>query len=343
MKNIHIILSILLGAMIGLTSCHREDIPYNDIPEESAIPISFSTIHASLDTKADDGEATTPAISAFHVWASRKYGSSSNQSTNNLVFGQYGDDVTYSNNAWVYSPVRYWQTGSYNFIAASHTTEITTSFTGSLTTDNDLVLNFDSPGWNLSSTPADLILATATATGDTQLSNPTNVQFSFDHQLSKVKFSAKNVDTRDASISVTGVTVKGNHHNATRMTYTMSSTPSRSWSFADNGNVTQTLPLQVEGENTAILLNKTTPVGLTTDVLMFSENCDLEVTVNFDVTINGKTASESKSATILSTAWQGGKIYEYQINLTSDNITFVVHTVTDWVKVGSVTDNDIPF
>ena len=76
---------------------------------------------------------------------------------------------------------------------------------------------------------------------------------------------------------------------------------------------------------------------------MFSENCDLEVTVNFDVTINGKTASESKSATILSTAWQGGKIYEYQINLTSDNITFVVHTVTDWVKVGSVTDNDIPF
>ena len=341
MKNIHIILSILLGAMIGLTSCHREDIPYNDIPEESAIPISFSTIHASLDTKADDGEATTPAISAFHVWASRKYGSSSNQSTNNQVFGQYGDDVTYSNNAWVYSPVRYWQTGSYNFIAASHTTEVTTNFTGSLT-DNVLVLDFAS-GWELSSTPADLILATATATGDTQLSDPTNVQFSFDHQLSKVKFSAKNVDPRDASISITGVTVKGNHHKATSLTYTISSTPSRTWSFADNGNVAQTLPLQVEGENTAILLNKTTHVGLTTDVLMFSENCDLEVTVNFEVTINGQTDNDSKSATIPSTAWQGGKIYEYQINLTSDNITFVVPTVRDWVTVGSVTDNDIPF
>ena len=342
MRSAFNILSALIGVVMLIVSCHREDIPYNDIQEEGVTPISFSAINASLDTKGEEGgSVTSPAISTFRVWASRTYGPSTNLSTNNQVFGLNGTDVTYNNNVWAYSPVRYWQTGSFNFIAASHTTATTSSYTG-LLTDNVLVLNFTSPGWNLSTTPADLILATATATGDTQLSNPTNVSLAFTHQLSKVKFRAKNVDSRDVSISITGISIKGNHKTATVMTYTMSSTPAVSWEYADDTSTSQNINLKLESGKEAISLSKTAYVDLTPDVLMFPETCTLEVTVDYSVTINGKSGNDSKSATI-STAWSPGKIYEYQINFTSDHITFAEPTVTDWIAGGSVTDNDIPF
>lgn len=117
MKNKHIILTTLLGTMIALASCQREDVPHNEALEENGTPISFSAIHASLNTKGDDSGSkagtTTPEISSFHVWASR------NESSND-IFGTHGTTVTAGNNGlWIYSPVRYWQTGTYNFAAIS--------------------------------------------------------------------------------------------------------------------------------------------------------------------------------------------------------------------------------
>lgn len=344
MKNIHIILTTLLGTMIALASCQREDVPHNGTPEENGTPISFSAIHASLDTKGDDGETseggsetgtTTPEISSFHVWASRTYGQTGSPTTDNTIFS--GEEVTYKSGVWQYSPVRYWQTGSYQFVAVSQMTDIKTSYTGSIT-NSSLNLSFTSPGWNLSTTPADLILAPATVSGDSQRNNNANVAFTFDHQLAKVKFSAKNNDSREPSITITGVKISGNSKIASSMTYNPTSR-SATWALSNT-----------DGWSISI-----TPVDLKTDefeditdyVLVFPENLQADnrsftVEITFNEILGGVTTTGNvKSATIKPT-WAAGYKYDYNITLTSDHLTFSEPTVTEWVTVEEeISDSEI--
>lgn len=331
--------------MIALASCQREDVPHNEALEENGTPISFSAIHASLNTKANEGEtsedgsetgATTPEISSFHVWASRTYGETANPTTDNSIFS--GNEVRYDNGVWKYSPVRYWQTGNYRFVAVSQTTETKASYTGSIT-NSSLNLSFTSPGWNLSSTPADLIAASATASGETQRNNNTEVAFTFDHQLAMVKFTAKNTDPRDATISIKSISIKGNKTTASSMTYFASSTPTTTWTFSDATPVQQ-LSLQFGDGKTAITLAKDSKTTLTSEFMVFPQGCTLEIELSYDVVENGGTASNNTKSATKAVSWEGGKIYEYNINVTSDHISFVKEpTVVDWDTTISADDD----
>ena len=343
MKNRYIILATLLGAMIALTSCHREDVPYNEIPEEYSFPISFSAIQASLDVKSgeDDGAitndgASTPEINEFRVWSSRTYGPSGDNTTDCQIFGLNGSLVTYSDGAWKYSPVRYWQTGEYKFVAVSYLSEAECAYNGTMR-NTGLDINFTSP-WNLSTTPADLILAPATVSGDSQRNNNANVAFTFDHQLAKVKFSAKNNDSREPSITITGVKISGNSKIASSMTYNPTSR-SATWALSNT-----------DGWSISI-----TPVDLKTDefeditdyVLVFPENLQADnrsftVEITFNEILGGVTTTGNvKSATIKPT-WAAGYKYDYNITLTSDHLTFSEPTVTEWVTVEEeISDSEI--
>ena len=335
MKNIYIILTTFLGAMIALTSCQREDVPHNESPEEIGAPISFSTIQASFDTKGVDGEndedegteSTTPKITSFHVWASRTYGETGNPTTVNSIFS--GDEVRYDNGVWKYSPVRYWQRGNYQFVAVSQMTDTKTSYTGSIT-NSSLNLSFTSPGWNVISTPADLILASVTSSGETQRNNNTAVAFSFDHQLAMVRFTAKNAETRNATIYIKSIAITGNKTIASGLTYSASSTPTTAWGFSETTPVQQ-LQLQFAEGETAITLDKDSQTTLTSDLMVFPQDCTLEIQITYDVVGNGGTASNNSKSAVKTVSWKGGKIYEYNINVTSDHISFVEEpTVVDW-------------
>lgn len=344
MKNIRIISITLLGAMIAIASCQREDVPHNGTPEENGTPISFSAIHASLDTKGDDGGAedgsatgtATPEISSFHVWASRTFGQTGSPTTDNTIFS--GEEVTYNSGVWQYSPVRYWQTGSYQFVAVSQMTDTKTSYTGSLT-NSSLNLSFTSPGWNLSTTPADLIVASATASGQTQRNNNTEVAFSFNHQLAMVKFTAKNTDPRDATISIKSISIKGNKTTASGMTYFASSTPTTTWTFSDVTPIQQ-LQMQFDEGKTAITLAKDSKTTLTSELMVFPQGCTLEIEILYDVVANGGTSSNNSKSATKTVSWDAGKIYEYNINVTSDHISFVEEpTVVDWGTTTSADDD----
>lgn len=344
MKNIQIILTTLLGAMIALASCHREELPHNEAPEEIGAPISFSTIQASFDTKGVDGEnnedegaeSTTPKITSFHVWASRTYGETDNPTMDNSIFT--GNEVSYVNGVWKYSPVRYWQTGNYRFVAVSQMTETKTSYTGFIT-NTSLNLSFTSPGWNVISTPADLIVASATASGETQRNNNSEVAFSFDHQLAMVKFTAKNAETRNATISIKSIAITGNKTTASGMTYTASSTPTTAWAFSEATPVQQLQLIFAEGE-TAITLAKDSETTLTSDLMVFPQDCTLEIKISYDVVGNGGTASNNTKSATQKVSWKGGKIYKYNINVTSDHISFVEEpTVVDWGTTISADDD----
>ena len=340
MKNLLNILFVLLGVMVSIASCHRVDTPYDDIPQdETGASISFSHINASLETKTDgSGSTTAPSISSFKVWASRTYGSGDNQNTNYSIFG--GDIVEYDsdNRLWEYSPVRYWQPGTYDFIAVSQYPDGTA---GTLSADG-LSLTFGTDGWDLNTDTQDLLLAaTPNVSGDTRfnVSSPSAVDLAFNHQLALVKFSAKNVDARDVTISIKSISVQGNQTTALGFKYIGTSAPQVTTWTLDNVTPSQNIPLILEEGKSSIMLDKNSPKDLTSGMVVFPQTCTLEIEISYDVVANGGTATNTKSAS-RSISWSSGKIYEYSINITSDHISFGVEpTVIDW-KTAEFTDSD---
>lgn len=332
MKNILNILSTLFGAVIVFASCHREDIPCNT-PEESVYPITFSAVTAYLDTKSPETKDETIArikADGFHVWGSRDNDSN--------VFTCDGIDVTYvagtdgTSGLWQYSPVRYWASGDYTFYAVSPKNFVST---GGFETDGSFKLNFGD-GWDLSSTKIDLMLGKATASGASKLAEangPTPVTLTFEHMLSMINFTAKNTEGRESTITITGVEISGNHYVAESCTMSSSS---RQWNFAD---ATAIWPVGLQND---VTLATDQFSAITSDLVVFPENnFNLTVKVSYNITIDGATGSDIKSATITPT-WESGKIYTYQINLTSDHITFSDPKVKDWADGGSA-DDEIEF
>ena len=315
MKNIFNILSVLLGGVFVLASCHREDILDTNLPDEESRPIDFSSVYASVDTKTESGAENIPA--SFKVWASR----TARSTTNYNVFGQTGTLVTNAGTAtsqkWTYSPVRYWQSGEYNFVAV---TPVDLISSGTLTA-NGLALNFGS--WNLSS-EIDGLLARSDVSGEV-------VPLSFGHMLSKISFSAKNVT--NIPIEITSVKINGYHKDAASV---MLSDSQADWTFNDAPSTVG----QEIGLSDAVTLG-TTPVKVTSDFLVFSEDCALtvEVTIRHDSAAGGY----SKSATITATGWESGLQYDYVINVGPDGISFSEPTVDAWKDNGDTADEGIDF
>ena len=181
MKNIYCILSILLGYMITLASCQSEGLSGTDTFEENVVPIEFAGIQVEVATKT----ATLPDdFTGFKVWASRTVSDAAQPNYN--VFGTTGTDVEKSGSgttlSWIYTPVRYWQTGTYNFHAIWPTSIASTPIAGTLGVSG-LTLTIGNGGWDLSANQIDLMSATTQVTNTT--GTPGQVVLTFNHMLSK--------------------------------------------------------------------------------------------------------------------------------------------------------------
>ena len=326
MKKIFNILSILFGAVVVLTSCHREDIPCNEI-EVGENPISFSTVYASLDTKTDEANAGTtgPSITEFNVWASRTIDTDVDYG----VFGSAGQTVEYNADleAWTYSPVRYWQEGSYDFLAVANKPE---SCTGILD-DAVLVLSFGDDGWDITRDHSDILLATKNVENAAG-SVPGSVALEFSHQLAKINFCIKNTDSRNPTITIKDVSISGNKTVASGLNIGSQET----WSFVETESAAQSLTI----DNSSTSTDSYTET--TRDFLVFPQTTTLTVSVTFDDVLNGVTTADYEKSATITTTWVAGKIYSYQINLSSDHIKFAEPKVTDW-QDGGAADTEIEF
>lgn len=335
MRNLYIILSVIIAALSAMTSCHREEIPCDDSSVKDGMPIEFSSVSVTIDTKTetegsteDETESSTSTIpiNNFRVWASLTV----NNQTQYGIFGDTGTSVSKSINgqtlSWVYSPLRYWRPGDYKFYAVSPASHAAGQLTG-----NGLNLTFQD--WDLSANQVDLLLATSTTSNDV-------VSLQFNHLLSKISFSAKNVSQKPTII--TSVKIKGNHTKASTMTYKTD----LSWNLSSGSNSNiQNLPLKTE---TSITATTDSYTQLTQDngILVFPENCNLlvELTIKQDANSQGYT----KNATIPTTNWVAGNHYEYKINIGPDNIAFSDISVVTWQKKDNdgndyIVDDEIEF
>ena len=329
MKKFLNITYVLLGAMIILNSCHREDFPSHQIPTESDCPIEFSPISASLETKTD----ASATIEDFKVWASNKV----NNVDNYNVFGSEGTDVRKSGSDWVYSPVRYWQPSNYNFYAVSPI-EISSSIpiSGSLSSSG-LSIYFGEKvdgsysGWDLSSNQVDLLLASEQNVTTRLNATNTPVDLAFDHLLSKITFTAKNVEEDNVSITVTGIEIRGCHTKSIGMTYNQEDT----WTFPATTSGAHSLPAFSQ----AITKTEYTDIG--SSILVFPQECKtLRVELTFNDTHNGVTTTGNVKSAIIQTNWDAGKQYNYKINVSFDSISFGDITVDEWADGQIINSED---
>lgn len=336
--------SILLVTLLVLTGC-KDNSSYAPQPGlNENHPIEFG-VSGSLSVES---KAPITAGADFIAFGDMTIGTSAAVS----VFGDAGQQVAYSDGAYAYSPLRYWQVGSYFFAGVMPATHPATSaafYTAALSTNEQgnkqITLDFGEGGYNLAEIQADL-MAAFHSVNVTSLSNLALVDFDFSHQLAWVVIEGASLDSSLDSdgITIEEVKVYGNRPSTTGdIVFTYN---------AGTVTVDQTLADPTTAEN---VYKTFTPVAgaaanqdwhlsaagsydtIVPALLVFPEQCKFTIVVRYIE----KGIEKTKVGT-LSVNWEAGKKYTYKFHLATD-ITFSV-SVSEWglenVSDGDDTDED---
>ena len=249
------------------------------------------------------------------------------------LLGETGTPVIYDEGAWTYSPLRFWQTGSYEFAAVM---PYFYGYTPSFSADNQLTLDFGTAGFNLASSQKDLMVAFHSKPNQIP-SSATPVDFDFDHQLSLITIEGASKNQNTTGINVTDIKVYGNSARTVgNMVFTNNKGTVTS-QYTLMGTTTLDSPymtfraMDEAGTETEYDWKLTQPSAdgtpvydvLIPELIVFPETCEFTIVVNYTEDGNRKTMTGSLPAT-----WEAGKKYTYRFHLASD-ISFSVD-VAKW-------------
>lgn len=259
------------------------------------------------------------------------------------LFGPTGEAVLYDEEAedWTYSPLRYWQTGSYEFAAVM---PYLTAFTPSFSADNQFTLDFGTNGFNLAANQADLMVAFDSQTVR-NASTATPVDFNFAHQLALVTIEGASKDPNTTGLQIDAIKVYGNSARTDgNMVFTNNQgtiipafTVSESKTTSDEPFKTF-LADDEAGEAPTHDWTLVAPAAdgspvydvLIPELIVFPETCSFTIVVSYTENGSPKTMTGTLPAT-----WEAGKKYTYRFHLASD-ISFSVEVARwgDPIKVG---------
>ena len=337
---------LLLGVGYVITSCQRED---HLLPEPTDIPINFS----ATSEWPEITKGLIDGISDFIgdgvvVWGGWTTGNTNLD--NPVAFGENGTKVYYApdeSQMWSYSPIRYWYQANYLFASAAPASLFTAThvkdgdtnsgYIGSLG-GNSLTLNFGTQGFDLSSRQEDIMIAFTQI--DNTEGNNINVDIMLQHQLALINLDVKTAET-GVSFKITQVKMSGNHSAATSATFTKTAGGINNlWHYTElTGTYKTANGIAVDVTSTASRLFE--------NLLVFpEENCSVTISLQCSETHvigEGKTGgTKDVTKTVTFTAnWVAGKIYTYELDLTSSSIIIGEPTVTDWVTVNNAFGDDI--
>lgn len=341
---------ILLITILILTGCKDHQSYDPESAQSENIPIEFGvSSDLSVESKAP---ITTNTDAGFIAFADLTVSGSDPVS----VFGDGGQVVTHNGSTWSYSPVRYWQVGSYFFAGVMPAADFyTAAFSTNDQGNKQVTLDFGKDendlkkGYDLAGIQADLMASFAPVQMQ-NLASPSPVDFVFSHQLAWVVIEAASMDAGlgDDGIMINELKVYGNSP-ATEgdIVYTY-----------NNGNITvdQTLVAPTDEEN---VYKTFTPAAgaaadkdwklvkhgaeapvydtLVPELLVFPEECTFYIIVTYTEDGIKKTRKG-----FLAADWEAGKKYTYKLHLATD-ISFSV-SVSGWgeenVSDGDSTDAD---
>lgn len=303
-------------AVIALTGCTNNEVV--DIPQSRAI--NFSNTFVNNATRAD---VTNANFTQFWVYGGYQNGASWVDVFNNVKVS--GASVG-SGAVWTPEETAYWQVNkTYNFGAyADGTSQLTTGISYE-PASKTLTFSDYSAGAN------DLIAATSSDVSWDGSADPAKVQLSFNHMLSKVKFTFKTDAVETYTMKVSGLKISQAIQTATgtmvnNVVGTWSGDKTGEYSFADIDDYA-TAEGQAESEVKYVIPQEGTN----------------EIRVDFTVTVTdggdySETGSFSGTMAIAdANKWEPGLAYNYTVTINPDKvddtlkpILFDVTTVTDW-------------
>ena len=331
-------LNILMTTLLILTGC--QDKPSLDpVPGPSeTYPIQFG-ISADLEVESKT-VIDNSNVTGFSFFALGNLTVDGEQQTN--LFGENGAHVSYdtATESWTYSPVRFWQPGSYEFAAVM---PFIAGCTPSFSASSQLTLDFGTNGFNLASSQADLMVAFNSRTVQS-VSAATPVNFNFDHQLALVTIEGASKDPNTTGIQVTDIKVYGNSAKTTgnmvftnnqgtiSSTYTLTGTTNAASPYKTFYAIDEAGTATTRDWNLVAPTADGSPVYdvLIPELIVFPETCTFAIVVNYTENGNSKTMTGTLPA-----SWEAGKRYTYRFHLASD-ISFSVE-VAKWgtpIKVG---------
>ena len=309
-----------LAAMgLALTACNSDE----TVEMAKGKAIGFSSF-VDKSTRATD--VTLANLNSMEVYGWR--GDNQIFNAQEVTVDQRGEGT--------YSPLQYWEANyTYNFEAiAPKSGEKGVQFEaakagGKITFENNAT--------------TDLLYANTTATMPEKITAaPEKVNFTFKHQLARVKFTFKNTFPANAAakISVKNVTITNAYKNGT---ITPAATDAK-WT-ATNPILSVSFANMANGGPTDLVAN--TGVGATDHMYLIPTGKEESYNVTFTVTLNqnGATTDYNHSVTIKTTQLKSNsynyvaEINEKNINPDPDSQLYPIEfkaTVADW---GNVNDN----
>ncbi|MBO5972289.1 MAG: fimbrillin family protein [Alistipes sp.] len=305
MKRIFVIFA-LAATLVG---CAKEDI-VREAPRQ-AIGFGNPFVDNSTRVAIDPSYSGTKSLASFNV-----YGTVTGSANTINLFD--GDPVTGSigQAVWSCTEEQYWIPNcSYKFTAIADATSVAVDGYGMPTT---ITFNENTTAGG------DLLLATATATTNADATPSQNpVAFTFNHLLSKVKFTFSKPVYNNArySYKITGIQFtnpyKQGVYNITNETWGSQNIRTSAIDFGVGEAPITTTKLSVESNYARMLV----PANYT----------DLGVSIAIETLLDGNSLGTQTITETLEANFEKGKAYNVVVTLGENNlITFTVEKLTGW-------------
>lgn len=323
-----------LAATAMLASCSNDE----TVEQAQSKAISFNNAFVNNGTRSvDDPSFTVQELqeSGFAVYGFNQ---------NGIIFN--GTTVSYTNNAWSYTPLQYWVAGNtYTFgaiapafAAGNNVSEVAVEEGA---TKVGMTVAFTNDG------TTDLLHAAPAQIKNVTDSYNTPVSLTFGHQLSKVKFSFENAVGEGYYVKVENVKITNAKQTGK---LTIANNVDNAWSEQAGsrelafGNATED---NAKSTDAAVFENGKTLESYK-ELLMIPtpaqlNDADVEYTVTFNVSLyQGETlvGTYDRSSVIKGVELKLGYCYDFLAKLTIGNIvspgtdpqpiTFTVTEITDW-------------
>lgn len=325
-------------AALALAGCSKNE----TVEIASNRAIGFSNAFVNNGTRSIDPSLTKTTLKDFDVYGFvTNKGGQSSQIFDGVKVSKSGDD-------WTYTPPQYWVNGNtYTFgaLAPAGAASVTNeAITGTTNKKVGMTVTFT----NTNDSQKDLLHAAPAAVTVNSDEYSTPVELTFNHQLSKVKFSFKNSVGVGYSVKVTDVKITDAMTTGTLTVSGEQNTPN-AWSNQQTNTLQLTFGNVVADDaesNTAVSIANTETKETYNEKLMIPTPSTTSYTVTFTTELFQGTTSvgtHDHSVTISNVELKLGYCYDFTAELTYENILdpekplkpieFTVNeTITDWNK-----------
>ena len=323
------------------TACSQDE----TISQQSPMQISFNGAFVENATRVADPSITTESIEDFDVWGYM-------ENTNGMIFNR--EKVTKSGDVWSYVNTQYWVPGKeYRFVAVAPA-QSENIVIKSLYEDTYLA-NLYGLGeiefTNVDGSEDFIYSRSELIKTDAEITEqPEDVKFTFNHMLSKVKFSFKNAFTNDnTTLKVSNVVMWAPQKGSINTGSKEFESGKEKWQLI---NPDATISLNFSGEadtpaengngSKVIEIPATKTVACENERLTIPASKDIEYKVTFMVEMyqgDVFALSSKKEAVITGVELERGKAYNFIAELNASNIsetgalypiTFAVEEVNEW-------------